>query len=141
MKNVEAYLRRMASELLHALGAKHAFVQVFVLKDANMLSLARKAGVLPNIKKTKVGKKLREEKQVNVLSFPETVPFPDVHGLRPLGEVYLNYDWAEGKREILAYLLIHGILHLSGYRHNKIRDTIKMEKLEKHLWRHVLSSG
>ncbi len=131
----------MASELLHALGAKRSFAQVFVLKNAEMLSLARRTGALPGVGKTKIGKKLRKERQTNVLSFPETVRFPDVHGLRPLGEVYLNYDWAEGKTEVLSYLLIHGILHLLGYRHGKKRDPIKMEKREKHLWRHVLSSG
>jgi len=141
MKNAESYLRRMASELLHALGAKGSFAQVFVLKNAEMLSLARRTGSLPRIKNTKIGKKLQKERQVSVLSFPETVQFPDLKGLRPLGEVYLNYDWAEGKTEVLVYLLIHGILHLLGYHHGKKRDTIKMEKLEKHLWRHALLSG
>lgn len=140
MNNVEAYLRRMAAELLHSLGAKHAFVQIFVLKDAKMRALARKVGALPRVSPTKIGKKLRSEREINVLSFPETTPFPSLDARKPIGEVYLNYDWAEGKPEVLGYLLIHGILHLLGYRHGKIRDTIKMEKLEKHLWRHVLLS-
>jgi len=141
MNRTEAYLRRMAAELLHSLGAKKSFAQVVLLKDARMRSMARKVGVLPRVKGTKMGRKLLGEHRANVLSFPETTPFPSLNGVRSLGEVYLNYDWAEGKTEILVYLLIHGILHLLGYRHGKKRDTIKMEKLEKNLWRHVLLSG
>lgn len=141
MKKTEAYLRRMAAELLHSLKAKNSFVQIFILPDSKMKAMARKVGALPQVKDTKMGKKLRGETHVNVLSFPETTKFPSLDGNQSLGEVYLNYDWAEGKTEILVYLLIHGILHLLGYRHGKKRDTMKMEKLEKNLWRHVLLSG
>jgi len=134
-------LRRMAAELLHSLGAKNSFAQIFLLADRDMRALSGKVGALPGVRKAKIGPKLRKGSGINVLSFPETSPFPGLNGARSLGEVYLNYDWAEGKEEILVYLLIHGILHLLGYRHGKKRDTIKMEKLEKNLWRHVLLSG
>jgi hypothetical protein len=141
MKKIEACLRRMAAELLHSLGAKNSFVQIFLLPDSKMRAMARKVGALSQVRGTKMGEKLKGGGHVNVLSFPETTRFPSLDGARALGEVYLNYDWAEGKTEILVYLLIHGILHLLGYRHGKKRDTMKMEKLEKNLWRHVLLSG
>lgn len=141
MKKTEAYLRRMAAELLHSLSAKNSFVQIFLLPDSKMRAMAKKVGALPRVRNTKMGRELRADQHVNVLSFPEKTQFPSLDGVRSLGEVYLNYDWAEGKTEILVYLLIHGILHLLGYRHGKKRDTMKMEKLEKNLWRHVLLSG
>lgn len=140
MRPAEARLRRMAAELLHLLGERKCFAQVFLLSDAKMRALGKKVGALPTLKSTKMGKELRREEHLNVLSFPDEVQFPDLDGRRSLGEVYINYDWAEGKIEVLAYLLIHGILHLLGYEHEGKRDTIRMEKLEKKLWRHVLLS-
>ncbi|TSC60138.1 MAG: hypothetical protein LiPW15_16 [Parcubacteria group bacterium LiPW_15] len=140
MKSAEAQLRRMAAELLHLLGEKKCFVQIFLLKDREMRKLGKKVGALPSLKRSKMGRELRKEEHLNVLSFPDEVQFPDFDGRRSLGEVYLNYDWAEKKTEVLSYLLIHGILHLLGYHHGSKRDTIKMEKLEKKLWRHVLLS-
>jgi hypothetical protein len=130
----------MAAELLHLLGKKKCFAQVFLLRDREMRDLGKKTGALPRLKRTKMGGELRQEKHLNVLSFPNLVRFPDLDGRRSLGEIYLNYDWAEQKGEVLAYLLIHGILHLLDYHHYTKRDTIKMEKLEKRLWRRVLLS-
>lgn len=140
MNPAEAKLRRMAAELFHLLGEKKCFVQIFLLKDSDMRKLAKTAGAHPSVAKSKMGGELRREEHLNVLSFPDDVRFPDIDGRRSLGEIYINYDWAEKKTEILSYLLIHGILHLLGYHHNVKRDTIKMEKLEKKLWRHVLLS-
>ena len=140
MKSEEARLRRITAELLHLLGAKNAFAQVFLLSDRAMRDLGKRVGILPRLKRTKMGKELRAEEHLNVLSFPDEIKFPDLNGRKSLGEVYINYDWAEKKNEVLTYLLIHGVLHLLGYEHQKKRDTIKMEKLEKRLWRHVLSS-
>lgn len=140
MHSAEAQLRRMAAELLHLLDEKKSFVQIFLLKDREMRKLGKKVGALPTLKKSKMGKELRKEEHLNVLSFPDEVQFPDFDGRRSLGEVYINYEWAEKKTEVLSYLLIHGILHLLGYHHDGKRDTIKMEKLEKKLWHHVLLS-
>lgn len=130
----------MAGELLHLLGERKCFVQVFLLSDPKMRELGRRVGSLPKLKGSKMGEELRAEKHLNVLSFPDEVQFPDFDGRRSLGEIYLNEDWAEKKIEVLSYLLIHGILHLLGYHHGKKRDTMIMENLEKKLWRHVLLS-
>ncbi len=136
-----ARLKRIAVELLHLSGKRKCFVQVFLLSDKEMRVICKKVGALPAIKKTKMGRELSQETHLNVLSFPEKTKFPALRGQMSLGEVYINYDWAEKKIEILVYLLVHGILHLLGYNHKRKRDTIRMEKLEKKLWHHVLSSG
>ena len=101
----------------------------------------------------------------NVLSFepPKSFPHPDIKQ-RKLGEIYLNPDYIRKelleivpplagsrfqklpkkgggknfKLEIptkLAYMLIHGFLHLLGYDHKRKSDTIKMKKEEGRLLR------
>lgn len=70
----------------------------------------------------------------NVLAFPapKRFPRPDIKA-KPLGEIYLNPDYIKKHRENLAYMLIHGLLHLLGYDHKKKSDIIKMEKKESEL--------
>lgn len=79
-----------------------------------------------------VGNKFMEK---NVLSFeaPKKFPRPDVKGYESLGEVYLNPDYIRKNGEDLAFMLVHGLLHLLGYDHKKERDRIKMEAKEKEL--------
>lgn len=80
----------------------------------------------------------------NVLSFPAPKRFPHPGGSgRYLGEVYLNPDYIKADpffngsrfaiRDKLAYMLIHGLLHLLGYDHKKKNDIIKMENMERKL--------
>ncbi|MBI3589460.1 MAG: rRNA maturation RNase YbeY [Candidatus Liptonbacteria bacterium] len=54
-------------------------------------------------------------------------------GWRDLGEIYLNPGYILKQKEDLGRMVIHGILHLLGYQHDKKDDTIRMEKLEKSL--------
>lgn len=97
----------------------------------------------------------RETMNKNVLAFPAPQNFvrPDLKGKKPLGEIYLNPDyikkeklspkWLSGRgasfrsggivSQKLAYMLIHGFLHLLGYDHKTSRDTIRMRKKEKQL--------
>lgn len=71
---------------------------------------------------------------VDVLAFPEPDTFPFPPGVRrPLGEIYLNEVFADRRTEELLFMLVHGVLHLLGYRHGKKRDTMVMEQLEKRL--------
>ncbi|PIR98186.1 MAG: rRNA maturation RNase YbeY [Candidatus Colwellbacteria bacterium CG10_big_fil_rev_8_21_14_0_10_42_22] len=48
-----------------------------------------------------------------------------------IGEVFLNPPAVESKGYSLEYALIHGILHLLGFRHEKKSDKMEMEKQEK----------
>jgi len=103
----------------------------------------------------------------NVLAFPapKGFPRPDIKG-KHLGEIYLNPDYIakerleivpplagsrlpklsslDGGRNLkleipakLAYMLIHGFLHLLGYDHKKKSDTIIMQKKELLLMRRL----
>lgn len=90
--------------------------------------------------KARYGSKRATEKQpsrrrlVDVLSFSEPAGFYSrEHRERYIGEVYLNERLVPEDSEKLLRLLIHGILHLEGYRHDAKNDTIRMESEEKRL--------
>jgi len=65
---------------------------------------------------------------VDVLAFPNN-DFP-VPGEAPyLGEIYLNRDIVRESPGRGRFLLIHGMLHLLGYRHDNKHDIIKMNSV------------
>lgn len=114
---IQKEIKKIVRKILNYLKLKNVSVDVFFLKNEEMITLEKKF----------IGKR---KKIVEVLSFsqPENFPSPDKKG-RFLGEIYLNKSVKNSKR--LIYLLIHGILHLLGFDHQKKRDTIKMKELEK----------
>lgn len=96
-------------------------VDVFLLPNAT----------LRRLKQERLG---RDVPFVNVLSFPEPEGFPRPDKPWSLGEIYLNRVYARPtSRAEGVRMLIHGILHLRGYRHDHKRDTITMERLEERL--------
>ena len=72
-----------------------------------------------------------KNKPANVLSFMAPKNFPG----NKLGEVYLDPIYIERHREDLNLMLVHGVLHILGYDHEKKSDRIKMEKKEAKLLR------
>ncbi len=72
----------------------------------------------------------------NVLAYPADQKFPRPDLLKwkkPLGEVYVNPRYIERHGEELSSMILHGILHLSGYSHDRKRDRITMERRERSL--------
>ncbi len=66
----------------------------------------------------------------NTLSFPAGDEFPQLPNQpAPLGEVFLNSDLTRYQIKEIVPLLIHSILHLLGYHHEKERDKIEMDRL------------
>ncbi len=67
-------------------------------------------------------------------------PFPAVgEGAEDLGEIYISLETAETQAgeygvsptQEIARLIVHGILHLVGYDHEKSeKERVKMEKIE-----------
>ena len=67
-----------------------------------------------------------KNKSTNVLSFAAPKNFPG----NKLGEVYLDPLYIEKHGEDLDLMLVHGVLHILGYDHEKKGDRIKMERRE-----------
>ena len=76
------------------------------------------------------------DRATNVLSFETPKNFPVAPGApRMLGEVYLCPSYIKAKGEDLDYLAVHGLLHLTGFSHEKNRDRIRMKSTEQKIFR------
>lgn len=138
MKGTEDRLRRDAQVLLGLLGHKKASLSLFFVSDRDMETMKQRLSEVPSIRGKETWKK-KKEKVTEVLSFPEPLDFPHPEVLRQaqdekfLGEIYLNRLAEKKGHDHLRKLLVHAILHLLGYRHDKRYDTIEMESKEKEL--------
>lgn len=112
-------LERLAKEVVGFLGYKESFIEVNLVTSGVMKSLNRKFR----------GK----NSTTNILSFdaPQGFPEPYKNFPRFLGEVYLDPAYIKSRGENIDYLLIHGLLHLLGFGHERYGDRIKMIKLER----------
>lgn len=140
MTALENKLDQAKPVLLKALRRTDADFVFYVVRNREMNKIKKELMSRPDFR-GREARKIAAEETVNVLSFPEPESFPHPEsGKKMLGEIYLNYDYGRGRFEVLGPLFIHGFLHLLGYLHWTKRDTIKMQKLEKHLWEIILSS-
>lgn len=80
-----------------------------------------------------------KSKVTDVLSFPLKEPRLQKHGILPLGDIFICLPFAVGEAERqnislkkeLAWLTVHGFLHLAGYDHEISEASArKMLKLE-----------
>lgn len=112
-----------SKKILKYLRRKNLALEVFIVSDARIKTLNFKFR----------GK----NKAANVLSF-ELKDWPAfLRGqkfFRPIGEVYLAPDCIKRKKENFERMLIHGILHLLGYDHQKKDDSIRMERAERRVF-------
>ena len=84
--------------------------------------------------------KKNKDKKIDVLAFRESEYFPlppSFKAKNNLGEIYLNWDLKPRDSKRLAFLFLHGFVHLLGFSHEKERDMIEMEKIEKKIWRQI----
>ena len=96
-------------------------------------------------------KKIRElnrqfrgiDKATDVLSFPQDEPVGEAFPLvgpapRPLGDIVISgdrvraqaADYGHSQRRELAYLAVHGLLHLLGFDHETEPDRERMRRAE-----------
>jgi len=78
----------------------------------------------------KLNRGYRSKDKVTDVIAVEAPPFPGPRGERSLGEVYLNPSSLKEKPYDIRYALIHGLLHLLGFTHQKKSDKMEMEKVE-----------
>jgi rRNA maturation RNase YbeY len=117
-------LRRVATGILELLKQDHAELSVALIGNAEMRKLNARYR--------------KKNYPTDVLSFPTAQGMPD--GVRLLGDVIISVDKAkEQARERgrtlddeMVTLLIHGVLHLLGYDHERsVRDARIMGRVEK----------
>jgi probable rRNA maturation factor len=83
----------------------------------------------------------RKRGPTNVLSFPAESPAGPADEVLPFGDVVICAEVVEreardqGKRPAAhwAHMVVHGVLHLQGYDHEKVRDASIMEAREREL--------
>jgi probable rRNA maturation factor len=114
-------------------------------QDRAELSLA----IVDNQEMQKLNAKFRnKDYPTDVLSFPSDAVVPT--GARVLGDVIISVDRAQSQakerertlQEEMVTLLIHGILHLLGYDHERsAKDAGIMRRREKKIYRSLCEQG
>jgi probable rRNA maturation factor len=130
----EALLKRRTERLLDALGCEHAELSLWLCGDATIAGLHQ----------TYLG----QEGPTNVLSFAQHDG--EFGGVEPdlLGDVAVSLDTARrdaalvghGLDEEVAFLVVHGVLHLLGFDHEgeQAHRAAEMEAKEDALFRTLL---
>ncbi len=145
-KAMQAHLKKVGLSLLHELSFRSVILEVAILGDRKMRDLKKR--YYPREKAGRSARRgarfakapARRDAPARVLAFPEAprpLPFPGCP--RFLGEVYLNRKYAGRSRDGRVRLLMHGVLHLVGYRHDRKRDIVAMERRERSLCKKLLS--
>jgi rRNA maturation RNase YbeY len=127
-------LKNAAAKILHLVGQNKAELSLSLVGDDEIQSL--------NLR-------YREKNRpTDVLSFPSDEALPG--GERLLGDVVISVETAKRQakerkialRDELVVLLIHGILHLIGYDHERsAKDAKIMGRLEKKIYRKLCEQG
>jgi len=126
-----ARARRVVLRALRLLKKNGLALDIFTVSNRDMQELNRRYR--------------HKNKPTNVLSFaapevrpPAGGPAERVVAFMRRSELYLAPDYIKGKGEDFDYLVIHGLLHLLGYDHEKKRDMMRMERLEGRLMKQLV---
>ena len=116
----EKKLYAVSRAIFSVLGEKEMYCDICLVSEKEMVRLEK--FFFPD-----------KKREPNVLAFPipKDFPAPSYRGWNMVGEIYLNRDRYGKEFSHLVFLLIHGILHLLGYRHERKRDMMIMEDMER----------
>jgi len=127
-----ALRRTVALTLEHATASVRGDIGVAIIDDDEMRVLNRRY--------------LAKDSPTDVLSFPLN---ESAGSGEPFGDIAISYDTAQ--RQARAYgaplareidrLLIHGVLHLCGYSHDKPRDAARMHGITRRVLRKLSQHG
>ncbi len=110
-----------------------------ILKILNKTGVAVEIYLIDGRKMRLLNKRFRgKDKTTTILSFEEPRNFIlPASKSRKIGEIYLKLPIADYP---INQLLIHGLLHILGYNHQKKSDRIKMELKERKLFKFLISN-
>ncbi len=145
----------MPVEIIHRRNTRDLPVRKLKLVAQRVLELTGReefeltVGVIGNAEMRRLNTKFRhKDYATDVLSFPAAENLPQ--GMPLLGDVIISLDKArqqatEGRRSLreeIVKLLIHGIVHLLGYDHERSeREARIMKRLEKKIYRALCEPG
>jgi probable rRNA maturation factor len=127
-------LKKMARAILVLVGHARAELSLVLIGNIEMRKLNAKYR--------------RKDYPTDVLSFPIEQTLPAAH--RVLGDVIISVEMARQQAkergratdQEMATLLIHGIVHLLGYDHERSsRDARVMKRLENKIYRQLCEQG
>jgi probable rRNA maturation factor len=128
-------IKKAAKKTLNALGCNQSEVSIVIVNDEEITRLNDQY--------------LQRSRPTNVISFPMASGDPSAVHPHLLGDVVISADTAKRQAEAVGgktgdeiiFLMIHGILHLLGFDHEKSpADRRKMEAKERELFSSVLES-
>lgn len=123
-ENINSFLNKIIKVLIK----EKKFKKVFLKYNPPLVFL-----VEPSLMKKMEKYFFSKNKEPDILSFNWPEKFKDGSSKKnPLGEIYLNKKLLKNEAR-LKYLLVHGVLHLLGFNHDKKNDIIKMENKEKEI--------
>ena len=131
-----AKVRRAAKKILTLLGYEGYELSIVITDDQEITRLNRQY--------------FRRNRPTNVISFPMTADGLPLLPNKILGDVVISAETADrqagkagGKaKEEILFLLIHGILHLTGYDHEGTKeDREKMEAKEREIFSLLIRPG
>lgn len=118
---------RSVRKALRAVGHPPKAVEIFFVGEEEMRALKSATTGM------RARHAYRQAGTVDVLAFEEPKGFPHPDRKVFLGEVYVNFERYGTDPDRLLSLVVHGVAHLLGFRHDGRRDTIEMQRVEKEL--------
>jgi probable rRNA maturation factor len=140
-------IRKKASGTVSNRKLKRVAIKVLELLEQSHVELS--VALVNNNEIRKLNAKFRQKDYpTDVLSFPAGKELPT--GVRLLGDVVISVERAQAQarqrgrtlNDEIATLLIHGVLHLLGYDHERsAKDARIMGRLEKKIYRKLCEQG
>jgi probable rRNA maturation factor len=140
-------IRKDAGRAFSRRGLKKIALKILALVEQSQAELS--VALVNNAKIRELNARFREEdRPTDVLSFPAGKELPK--GVRLLGDVVISVEKARKQakekghplNEEIVTLLIHGVVHLLGYDHERsAKDARIMSRLEKKIYRTLCKQG
>jgi len=120
-KKFEKNIKKIAIDTLKILNKNDCSLEIFLVSNI----------LIKELNRIYRGKNI----STNVLSFNyDQIVRPDLGFKKFLGEIYLAPDFIQKEKQEMGFLVVHSILHLLGYTHFTLKNSIIMKRKEEKIW-------